>query len=161
MTRIRTLLLTGGAGALLAYLFDPDRGKGRRDRIAMKLGRWTRVTADRSDKMTRYAAGQAKGFRHKIDSVGSTDTFEGNDPALVQKIRSEMFIGLDDVDSGAINIDVADGVATLRGEVAGPGVVAELESRARKVTGVVDVVNLLHPPGEEPANVRDALDASR
>jgi osmotically-inducible protein OsmY len=46
-------------------------------------------------------------------------------------------------------VDAVDGVVTLRGQVPAASMKDELERKARDVTGVRDVQNLLHLPGED------------
>ena len=50
---------------------------------------------------------------------------------------------------GAVNLNVEAGRVVLRGEVADPALVEELERRVRDVVGVREVENLLHPPGAD------------
>ncbi len=45
-----------------------------------------------------------------------------------------------------MNVNVADGVVQLRGEVQGPGLINELVEKARHVQGVRDVESFLHLP---------------
>ena len=54
-----------------------------------------------------------------------------------------------DVPKGEINIDAADGVVTLRGQVNEP-LVEEIGVRVAALEGVTRVENLLHPPGTPP-----------
>jgi osmotically-inducible protein OsmY len=50
-------------------------------------------------------------------------------------------------------VQALDGVVELRGQVDDPAAIDQLETRTRNVTGVRDVRNLLHLPGQEPANL--------
>jgi osmotically-inducible protein OsmY len=50
---------------------------------------------------------------------------------------------------GQINVNVQNGVVQLRGEVRSRDLIDELVSQTRKVSGVRDVENLLHAPGEQ------------
>jgi hypothetical protein len=66
------LLLGGiGAGALLMYLFDPDRGRGRRSRIGdqmkSKANRLGRTTASKA----RDLRNRTQGLLHDMRSSGS------------------------------------------------------------------------------------------
>jgi len=69
-------------------------------------------------------------------------------PRGPHKIRSEVFRD-PTLPKGAVNLNVEDGRVVLRGEVAEPALVEELERRVRDVVGVREVENLLHPPGSE------------
>ncbi len=75
---------------------------------------------------------------------------------LVDKVRSEVFGRRREVASH-VSIDAANGVVTLRGELDDPAAITELELAVRRVNGVKDVVNLLHRPGQPPANKADSL----
>jgi hypothetical protein len=61
-----------GAGAILMYLLDPDKGRGRRarlqDRVASKANRLGRVAGSRA----RDLRNRAQGLAHKSGLVGSS-----------------------------------------------------------------------------------------
>jgi gas vesicle protein len=63
-----------------------------------------------------------------------------NDPTLVSRVESELFRD-DTLPKGAINIDAAFGVVTLRGTVR-DGMAEELLDRTRAIEGVIDVDRL-------------------
>lgn len=134
---IRSALLVG-IGAALAYLFDPDRGKGRRAKLADQARARARDTAEEVSKKSRYEAGRVRGMAHE---VFSSETPPRNDAELLQKVRSEALgpSGL----TGDIEIRVDDGVVVL----AGPGVGDEREhdliDRIENVVGVTGVRNEL------------------
>jgi hypothetical protein len=71
------------------------------------------------------------------------------DAAIARKVESAIF-GEGDVDKGKIVVNVAAGVAQLRGEVESASLIELLEGRAEQVSDVLRVENLLHVP-EEPA----------
>jgi len=132
MRTLRGLVL----GAGIAYLFDPQNGKGRRaklvDRTGRLVGRLGRLAARRS----RFAKGQLHGLvapLHQDDASRATD-----DGTVLQRIRSEALrdVGLS---TSEVDVTVADGVATLRGEVGSASLVDDLVDRVRLVPGVRDV----------------------
>ena len=82
-----------------------------------------------------------------------------DDVTLTRKVETEVFRG-PDVPKGDIVVDAVDGVVTLRGQVPAASMKDELERKARDVTGVRDVQNLLHLPGED-APMLDASAAGR
>ena len=45
---MRTLVVTFGLGALAMYLFDPQHGRGRRNRVRDRLGRARRFVSRRA-----------------------------------------------------------------------------------------------------------------
>jgi osmotically-inducible protein OsmY len=82
-----------------------------------------------------------------------------DDQTLKARVESELFGP--EFPKGSVVVDVADGVVTLRGEVARPDEIKRIEAEAAEVPGVAGVVNLLHVPGRPAPNVTDALEASR
>jgi hypothetical protein len=71
-----------------------------------------------------------------------------NDPALAHKVESEIFRA-DDAPKGSVNVNSENGVIYLRGEVDTQERIDSLGSAARKVSGVKEVKNLLHLPGDQ------------
>jgi hypothetical protein len=72
-----------------------------------------------------------------------------DDVTIARKVESTIFRGID-VDKGKVDVNVAERVVWLRGEVRTPDLINELEDRAGRVTEVRRVENLLHLP-ETPA----------
>jgi BON domain len=72
-----------------------------------------------------------------------------DDATIARKVESTIFRGID-VDKGKVDVNVAERVVWLRGEVQTPDLINELEDRARRVAEVRRVENLLHLP-ETPA----------
>lgn len=143
MTRLRWLAL----GALGMYFLDPQRGVRRRkvlrDRAAAvprRLRRRLRRGAGFAEARLRALAARATHLRERRK--------DWSDETLADKIRSEVFRD-PSLPKGAVNLNVEDGRVVLRGEVAEPALVDELERRVRDVGGVRDVENLLHTPGAE------------
>jgi osmotically-inducible protein OsmY len=71
------------------------------------------------------------------------DSSELNDPALAQKVESEIFRS-DEIPKGSINVNAENGVIYLRGEATNQEQVEQLAKAARSVGGVREVKNLLH-----------------
>jgi osmotically-inducible protein OsmY len=93
-------------------------------------------------------AGQAKGVAGSVPGVGRPPAEERlNDPALAQKVESEVFRD-ERIPKGDINVNVEYGVVYLRGEVPDGERMDELVARARQVEGVRGVENLTHLPNE-------------
>jgi osmotically-inducible protein OsmY len=78
-----------------------------------------------------------------------------NDPALVQKVESEVFRDehIHHV-KGHIDFNAEYGVVYIRGEVPDAETREDLTARTRRVDGVRAVENLTHLPGE-PAPAKD------
>jgi hypothetical protein len=64
---------------------------------------------------------------------------------IARKVETTIFRGVD-VDKGKVDVNVAEGVVWLRGEVRTPELIKQLEERAAKVAEVRGVENLLHLP---------------
>ena len=110
-----------GLGALIAYFFDPQNGRGRR---ALALDR----------------------IKQKVQSRNEAEKPQPDDVTLARKVETEIFRAKD-VPKGQINVNAENGVVVLRGEVEKPALIKDLEKRTRKVQGVKEVENLLHVPG--------------
>lgn len=142
-TRLRWLAI----GALGMYFLDPQRGTRRRnvlrDRVAAvprRLGRRLTRKAGLVQARSRALAARATHVRERRKEL--------SDETLADKVRSEVFRD-PTLPKGAVNLNVEAGRVVLRGEVAAPALVEELERRVRGVVGVREVENLLHPPGAE------------
>jgi len=97
-------------------------------------------------RKARYAAGVAKGTAYR--AAGAGDGAESlPDPDLANKVRTEIFRS-PEAPKGDVNVNSENGIIYLRGEVKSPEEVERLAEDARRVTGVRDVVNLLHTPGQ-------------
>ena len=136
-------------GAGLAYLFDPDAGAGRRSKLRDRFASKARGGAGELAGAARDAAARAGGA---VAAARSDETVPPNDQALTEKVKSEV-LGDPDVPKDKINVDVSDGIVALRGEVESREVMQSVHAKAQAVTGVRDVQNLLHLPGESPPNL--------
>jgi BON domain-containing protein len=132
MRTLRGLVL----GAGIAYLFDPQNGKGRRAKLVDRGGRLVRRLGRLTARKTRYAKGQLQGLAAPLqqdDAPRATD-----DGTVLQRIRSEALRDVG-VSTTEVDVTVADGVVSLRGEVASASLVDDLVDRVRLVPGVRDV----------------------
>jgi osmotically-inducible protein OsmY len=145
-------------GAAGAYFLDPQEGKRRRhvafDRIAALLRRGKAE----GERHARYAAGVARGAAYEAAGAGN-GTESLPDPDLANKVRTEIFRG-EDAPKGDVNVNAENGIVYLRGEVKSPDEVNRLGEQARGISGVRDVVNLLHTPGQ-PAPTKETAPAGR
>lgn len=134
---IRSVLLVG-IGASIAYLLDPDRGKGRRAKLADQARARARDTAEEVSRRSRYEAGRIRGMAY---DVFSSETPPRNDAELLQKVRSEALgpAGL----TGDIEIRVDDGVVVLEGSAIAEDRERDLIERIEDVVGVAGVRNEL------------------
>lgn len=64
------LLLGGiGLGALLMYLFDPDRGRGRRAMLSDQLTSKVNRLSDAAESKARHLSNRARGVIHEARSI--------------------------------------------------------------------------------------------
>ena len=149
-SHLPTFLAGAGAGAALAYFLDPDHGESRRTQA--------REQADQGLSKAKSAQGdvagkaqQAKGAaqstvaRAKEAAPGGGDA--PDDATLARKVETEIFRPAD-APKGAVNVDVANGVVFLRGQLEDQTWIDRLGFEAAKVDGIKGVENLLHKPGE-------------
>jgi osmotically-inducible protein OsmY len=158
--RTRTLIAFGAGGiggAVVAHLFDPDRGRARRARLAdQSRHQWRELQRD-AGRQARYAAGVDEGQRRAATAVPPTGP-PPDDATLADKVRSEV-LGRADFGNFVIAVDAAAGAVHLRGEV--PSDVAErIEAAVERVHGVTSVESFLHPPGTPAPNKARARSAS-
>lgn len=140
---MRKLLFGAAFGAVLAYLFDPRAGRGRRAKLADQAAAGMRDAAEETGRQARYQAGRMKGAAHEgLEAVMPEEPLALDDATLLQKVRSEA-LGPSGLAMGNLEIHVDDGVVIIRGDMAEPGAGAELEERVRAVRGVTGVRNEL------------------
>lgn len=152
-------LVGAAAGALLAFVLDPQLGRTRRavtrDRLAgggRRLGRWTARRA-------RFAASTADGLGRRLGIARRSDAHEPLDEvALAHKVESILFRD-PRIEKGDININAEHGAVFLRGTVADRARAEEIRRRVERIDGVGAVVSLLRVPGESGAEL--AEDAER
>ncbi len=133
--------LTGTAiGIVWGRLFDPTSGRRRRAMIRDRTAAYLRRGGRKVGRLGSHARGFAKRATHLRDERKDYD-----DATLADKIRSELFRP-SDVPKGQININVQNGVVQLRGEIPQLELIEELEAQVRRIHGVRDVENLMHPP---------------
>ena len=142
------LLVAGTASGLLGTaigiawgrLFDPSSGRRRRAMIRDRTGAYLRRGGRKAGRLGSHARGFAKRATHLREEPKDYD-----DATLADKIKSEIFRPAD-VPKGQININVQNGLVQLRGEIRRPELIEELEAQVRRIHGVREVENLLHPP---------------
>jgi osmotically-inducible protein OsmY len=115
-------------------------GKIRTLGIGAVLGSTGAYFVSRSERAGRAVGGRMYGMlprRHATDDV-----------TLSHQVESELFRSHHDA-KGRVSVNAANGVVQLRGEVDSRELIDELVARARGVSGVKDVENLLHAPGTD------------
>jgi len=127
-----------GLGAVLMYVFDPDRGKGRRAVIRDKVDSAAHKIGDAAEKMGRDISHRAQGVMAETKSLFRQD--QVSDDVLVERVRSRF--GRLPVDIGGFEVLAHDGIVTLRGQI-GADEVPKVLRAARFVRGVKAVDNHL------------------
>lgn len=142
------------AGATIAYFLDPQLGRTRRvrtkDQVAGALRRRRRRLETEVERKTDYLQDRAQGLRHEVARPSEAQVPD-NDRSLVDKVRSEV-LGKDEFRPYTVNVDAADGVVVLRGQLDRPEQIRSLRDEVEKVPGVRVVESYLHLPGTPPPN---------
>jgi osmotically-inducible protein OsmY len=143
---MKVLLFLAAVGGAVYYFFVGEQGAKRREQAreratelfgrggdaAKEAGQTVSAGAERTKEEAQRAAEQATDF---------------DDQSLKQKVETEV---LGEAPTGQVDVNVANGVVTLRGELEQPGLIEDLEQRVRKVQGVRGVENLLQASESQP-----------
>ena len=146
-------LFTGAAiGAAIAFFFDPQSGRRRRNVTRDRALAMFRRTGRQAEQIGRGVASEAAGVAQKAQNIRE-EPKEFDDVTLARKVETEIFRDAD-VPKGQINVNAVEGVVELRGEVDSQEMIDQLVAKTRKVQGVRDVENLLHL-ANTPAPMRE------
>jgi hypothetical protein len=156
--RLGSFLLGGVAGATLAYMLDPDRGRRRRVMARERFAATLRRGGRRTRRLGRRLGADAYGVKQKVTHLRPEDSGPTDDVTLTRRVESELFRD-PDLPKGRINISAQNGVVVLRGALERPDQINDLETRVRKVHGVHAVENFLHLQGTPAPNKVEALQA--
>ena len=129
----------GATAAAGMYLFDPDRGRSRRARLAGQAARFFRKAGGRIGAQARYQRGVAQGAMHKMAEPFRPDE-EIDDNTLLQKVRSEA-LGRWRGPKRGVEIDIDSGTVTLRGPVT--------RERAEELVELVEAVDGVEAVSDE------------
>lgn len=154
--RLTRPLFWSAAGAAVAYLCDPQSGRGRRARLNDQLRARARDAREDVERKARYVQSTAEGKVEALLRAGGTPA---DDRALVDRIKSEV-LGGTEFEGHQVVVEAVDGVVTLRGQVRDGRQAEELVAAVRAVPGVGAVENLTHLPGQAPPNKEPSLEAS-
>jgi osmotically-inducible protein OsmY len=148
-TTFKTFVAGAAVGGAAAYLLDSSSGAQRRQELAAAVRRRKRGVEDTA----RGAQATAQGVMAKAQhAAAGGESAPPDDITLTRKVETEIFRP-EGAPKGQVNVQAIDGVVELRGQVDDPAVIDDLERRTRRVTGVRDVRNLLHVPGQTPQNL--------
>jgi osmotically-inducible protein OsmY len=104
------------------------------------LGVGAAFLARKLDAVRRVRVAVTK-LRHRSQVPKSYD-----DPTLARKVETELFRA-EDAPKGQVDVSVAGGVVTLRGQLESEALIADLLAQTRSIQGVRGVESLLHTPG--------------
>jgi hypothetical protein len=171
--RIRTAILAALAGAAAVYLFDPNKGVSRRERLRSTVTRLARRpsyhrvddgsplpenlapippapldTAVSQVPTPEPIAAPRPGRPTEDVEAGPLGASEGKDARIAGQVRTRLErrpdLGADD-----LVIDVVNGVAYLSGDLHDQHTFGEVVDLTREVPGVRRVQSLLHLPPSE------------
>jgi len=153
MPKVRTLLVATVVGAAASYFFDPERGAARRaqarDQLDAMVRRGRRNVQRTAMQVEDRARGRLAAEEHAHDAR------DYDDLTILDRVESEIF-GRQGFPKDRINADVVDGVLTLRGQLDSEEDIAQVLTAVRPVPGLVEVVSLLHLPGQPAPNKAEA-----
>jgi osmotically-inducible protein OsmY len=151
--RLMTFVSGAGFGAALVYFLDGQSGAGRRAVARDKAAKYARTGGGTVQSAAQGAASQAQGVAARAQHAATGgDSAPTDDVTLTRKVESEIFRDAD-APKGSVNVSAVNGIVELRGQLDDRAQIEALEAKARNVTGVRDVRNMLHLPGETPVNV--------
>jgi hypothetical protein len=144
---------------LVTWYLDPRLGRLRRAMTADRVAASARRLRRRSEHGVRSITASAEGLGHRVAHMRQPEEPPENDAVLAHKVESELFRD-QTIDKGSININAESGVVVLRGTAASQEQVDEIAERVRRIDGVRDVRNLLHPAGTPAPVWQEAASAS-
>lgn len=152
----RLMLALGAAlgGALAAFALDPERGRARRAMLADRGAALARHASGELGRIGRHAASLAAGKLQQVRNHGGSEEMP-NDATLANKVESELFSD-PEIPKGQLNINVEQGTVVLRGELPSQVQVDQVEARVRRIPGVWEVRNLMHPAGTKAPTARSS-----
>jgi osmotically-inducible protein OsmY len=98
----------------------------------------------RAGRGTRIAGAYTVGWSRRVRHLREAPK-DYNDATLAQKVQTEIFRAVDSP-KGTVDVNVANGVVQLRGEVERPELIDDLARRVRNIQGVRNVESFLHLP---------------
>ena len=138
------MVIGGGIGATIAYLFDPDLGRSRRARMRDQMASKARGALSALSGKAEYQAGRAKGMVHEaMTSRREPRIYDAE--TLIQKVRSEAVgpwkVGA--AEPHEIHVGIDGERVTIEGRVASPADRERLREMVSNVEGVEVVEDAL------------------
>jgi osmotically-inducible protein OsmY len=138
MRATRAFLIGLGSG----YLFDPVEGRRRRNVLRDRSLRALRIARRRGTGKVRFAEGRARGLAASVRRLHADGDVATDDATVTQRIRSDALRAVG-VSTRDVEVEVEDGVATVRGSVPTRQTADALLARVAKVPGVEDVAAMV------------------
>ena len=138
-------VVSAALGAILAYAFDPDRGRGRRIQTLDRTAGAIRKAGRSAERAGRTAVATAASLTAKATHIRDENDPE-NDATLAHKVESELFRD-PDIPKGRIDVNAEDGTVVLRGVASDHGQIEAIEAKVLSISCVRHVRNLLHVEG--------------
>ena len=137
MRRFTSLLIGAVVAAVVAYLFDPVRGRSRRARLADQATAGLRDAKETVKAKAEYQEGVLKGAVHDMKEVVTPDD-QFSDDKLLEKVRSEA-VGRLNGSTSNLEIDITDGTVRLSGSLESAEERERLLELISKVEGVAGI----------------------
>ncbi len=156
MAAAATAPVAAVVGAVLAWLFDPDRGRARRHRLADEVVAIVRRRVRRVGARARYQRGRLRGELAHVRGAGRPAPTDDVD--VKQQVHQVLHRA--GVPTSDISVEVSARTAVLRGQVPFAPEIDRIAQLTASAPGVHRVENYLHLPGEPAPNKRDVLRVS-
>ena len=144
---MKVVLFLAAIGGALYYFFGREGGAKRRDTAREKATELFDRRKSAAQEAGDTVSAEADRMQEKAQDAAEK-AIDVDDQTLKQKVETEVLGG--DAPKGQVDVNVANGVVTLRGELEQSGLIEDLEQRVRKVQGVRGVENLLQASGTQP-----------
>ena len=138
--------LGAALGAVAAYFFDPDRGRGRRAQARDQFAGLLRRAGDGAERRARWSRGPLVGIGARM-AGRFAPTEPMNDATLAAKVESELFRD-PGVPKGRINVNAENGTVILRGVAESRDQIEKLLATTASIHGVSVARSLLRTPDE-------------
>lgn len=164
---MKTLLTGGLVGAILVYFLDPAHGSQRRGSLMQKAGSSTGPLSKATAPLSKATAPLSKAKAPLSKATGmmkgrgshQPDNPHPDDQTLRDRVESEIFRDTE-TSRENININVVNGVVTVRGELPNQGEIDALVKRIQGIANVRGVESFLHLPGTPAPNKVESIRAS-
>ena len=130
MAGLAKMAVVGIGTAIVAYLFDRDRGKGRRAQLLDQTKSRVRRVAEAARQQAEYQSNRIEGLTHQFKAGESADDLD--DATIRQKVKSEV---MGPAELSNIEVDVRNGVVTLSGDLE-DSQYRDLMKKIMKISGV-------------------------